>query len=494
MSHTFLTRAFALLLVLCSLPIFGQDSLTFNRLSDGQDVPIAYADIIQVRQTTGGLATVYYGRSNDALQTSEDFESVVARTACRLLPFTNSYSGRRQAVSYAIVDSVDAKGGRANGAAIHVSSDALNIPPSKYYTQERGTAVYSLYYNCGGSSPNDPIVAGQNVGYGLPLYYGRSGNLLQIRSIVTTGGLTHRNEGGTMIIDGSGLGGGGGGGGTTNLTTAYDPNFVELPPSGGGTSAFILAANGSRAGAFTSQLYTKLNGIEAGAQVNRTGAATVSLLDQELGGSTWRLGTGVTNLSFSRTASEFQISSSTGTPATVPAATTTLAGAMTATDKTKLNGIQAGAEVNWTDQEIIQLIDGLLGTGWKNGGLGNATLTAGSLTGKFWSTGTPTFTKTANGEYTINLSSNPVGSASIDITHDNGSAEFTGDGQVIITLIAGSFRPAQITVLDVNTNTEVPLFQSGVVVTQEQSGNTNTITFPNMQGTTGGAFVITLRL
>src|SRR5690606_35876615 len=40
------------------------------------------------------------------------------------------------------------------------------------------------------------------------------------------------------------------------------------------------------------------------------------------------------------------ISSSTGTSATLEVATTTLAGVMSAADKTKLDGIEAGAQVN----------------------------------------------------------------------------------------------------------------------------------------------------
>ena len=53
-----------------------------------------------------------------------------------------------------------------------------------------------------------------------------------------------------------------------------------------------------------------------------------------------------TNLGYIAAATTGTITSSTGTSATIPAATTTLAGLMTNTDKTKLNGIAAGAQVN----------------------------------------------------------------------------------------------------------------------------------------------------
>jgi hypothetical protein len=68
---------------------------------------------------------------------------------------------------------------------------------------------------------------------------------------------------------------------------------------------------------------TKLNGIAAGAQVNVA-----------------------TNLSYTTAATTGTVVSSTGTNAVIPAATTSLAGLMTDADKTKLNGIAAGAQVN----------------------------------------------------------------------------------------------------------------------------------------------------
>lgn len=55
---------------------------------------------------------------------------------------------------------------------------------------------------------------------------------------------------------------------------------------------------------------------------------------------------GTTNLSATATASSLSINSDTGTNASVPAATTSAWGAMTDEDKTKLDGIAAGAQVN----------------------------------------------------------------------------------------------------------------------------------------------------
>ncbi|WP_434221961.1 hypothetical protein [Limnospira platensis] len=53
-----------------------------------------------------------------------------------------------------------------------------------------------------------------------------------------------------------------------------------------------------------------------------------------------------TNLSYTTGAAQGTVTSSTGTNATIPAATTSIAGLLTSADKSKLNGIAAGAQVN----------------------------------------------------------------------------------------------------------------------------------------------------
>ena len=103
-------------------------------------------------------------------------------------------------------------------------------------------------------------------------------------------------------------------------TTAASTGTVT---SSTGTDATIPAATTSLAGLLTSTDKTKLDGIAAGAQVNVA-----------------------TNLGYTTAASTGTVTSSTGTNATLPAATTSLAGLLTGADKTKLDGIQAGAQVN----------------------------------------------------------------------------------------------------------------------------------------------------
>lgn len=63
-------------------------------------------------------------------------------------------------------------------------------------------------------------------------------------------------------------------------------------------------------------------------------------------------GVGATDLSTSTTASNVTVASSTGTDATIGAATTLVAGVMSATDKTKLDGMAANATANATDAQL----------------------------------------------------------------------------------------------------------------------------------------------
>lgn len=64
-------------------------------------------------------------------------------------------------------------------------------------------------------------------------------------------------------------------------------------------------------------------------------------------------GAGATNLTVAnRTATTLDINSDTGADATVPAASTTEAGLLTAADKTKLDGVEAGAAADQTAAEV----------------------------------------------------------------------------------------------------------------------------------------------
>ncbi|MGI0497641.1 hypothetical protein [Limnospira platensis] len=109
---------------------------------------------------------------------------------------------------------------------------------------------------------------------------------------------------------------------STNLSTSTTSNTLTVNSSDG-TNAVLPGATTALAGVMTGADKTKLNGIAAGAQVNVA-----------------------TNLTVSTTATNVTVNSSTGDNATIPAATTTVAGVMSNADKTKLDGIAAGAQVN----------------------------------------------------------------------------------------------------------------------------------------------------
>jgi tagatose-1,6-bisphosphate aldolase len=109
--------------------------------------------------------------------------------------------------------------------------------------------------------------------------------------------------------------------GNTDLTYTASTRLLESSTGTDVTLPEVVAAGDS--GLMTGADKTKLDGIDAGAQVNVA-----------------------TDLSNTPAASTVDVESSTGTNTTLPAATTTLAGVMTGADKTKLDGIDAGAEVN----------------------------------------------------------------------------------------------------------------------------------------------------
>jgi hypothetical protein len=119
----------------------------------------------------------------------------------------------------------------------------------------------------------------------------------------------------------------------TNATFTVNVPATNLAMGGSGNSRTITSSTGTdvsvpvvtttNAGFMATGDKTKLDGIETGAQVNVA-----------------------TNLTYSTAATTGTVNSSTGTNATIPAATTSLAGLMTNTDKTKLDGIEAGAQVN----------------------------------------------------------------------------------------------------------------------------------------------------
>jgi hypothetical protein len=102
-----------------------------------------------------------------------------------------------------------------------------------------------------------------------------------------------------------------------DISTTASPTFVNLTATGN------IIVTGTVDGRNVATDGTKLDGIEAGAQVN--------------------VGTDLGNTA---SGTAFTITSSTGNNTNLPAATTSAWGVMTDEDKTKLDGIESGAHVN----------------------------------------------------------------------------------------------------------------------------------------------------
>ena len=102
-----------------------------------------------------------------------------------------------------------------------------------------------------------------------------------------------------------------------DISTTASPTFVNLTTTGN------ITVSGTVDGRDVATDGTKIDGIEAGAQVN--------------------VGTDLGNTS---TGTSFTITSSTGNNTNLPAVTTSAWGMMTDEDKTKLDGIETGAQVN----------------------------------------------------------------------------------------------------------------------------------------------------
>lgn len=108
----------------------------------------------------------------------------------------------------------------------------------------------------------------------------------------------------------------------TNLSLGGSGNARTLNSSTGSNVAFPVSS-GSSAGLMSTSQFDKLVGIEAGAQVNVA-----------------------TNLDRTLSINSITITNNTGTNAVLPGATTNTAGMLSAADKTKLNGVAIGAQVN----------------------------------------------------------------------------------------------------------------------------------------------------
>jgi len=190
-----------------------------------------------------------------------------------------------------------------------------------------------------------------------------------------------------------------GGAGATNLGYTASTRALTSSSGTGVTLPEVVAAGNS--GLVTGTDKTKLDGIAAGAQVNvgtdlaytassrllasSTGSDATLPEVVAAGNSGLMTGTDKTKLNgiatgaqvnvgtdLAYTASSRLLASSTGADATLPEVVAAgNSGLMTGTDKTKLNGIETGATADQSGAEIVTAIDTQLGsTDWQGGGGG----------------------------------------------------------------------------------------------------------------------------
>lgn len=140
------------------------------------------------------------------------------------------------------------------------------------------------------------------------------------------------------------------GGNDGDLLIKGTPDNQWVPMSGDAT----LANTGALTIANDAVTYAKMQNVSAASRLlgrgSSSGAGNVEEITLGTGlsmsGTTLSsTGGGATNLSTTLTATNVTVNSDTGTDATIPAATVTNAGVMTAADRTKLDGIESGADV-----------------------------------------------------------------------------------------------------------------------------------------------------
>ena len=131
------------------------------------------------------------------------------------------------------------------------------------------------------------------------------------------------------------------GGGTDNFlradgTWTNPPGTTDLTYATAATTGTINSSTG------TDATIPKFTSTDAGL-VHGSGGGTANFLRAD---GTWNIPPGSTNLSYTASATEGTVNSDTGGNATVPLVTGSDAGLMAPGDKTKLDGIAPGAEVN----------------------------------------------------------------------------------------------------------------------------------------------------
>lgn len=169
--------------------------------------------------------------------------------------------------------------------------------------------------------------------------------------------------------------------GKAAATHNHDEAYV---PAGhaGSRGASHGAATTTTAGFMAAADKVKLNGIAEGAQVNLTASELVNALNTQLGGTGWQgSGTGaiwgnITGTLADQTDLYALLAGKAASGHGHATATANAAGYLSASDKLKLDGIEAGATADMTAGEIVDKVNQALGgTGWQSGGSGSGGVT-----------------------------------------------------------------------------------------------------------------------
>jgi len=157
---------------------------------------------------------------------------------------------------------------------------------------------------------------------------------------------------------------------TNDLGITHNASDVDITIENG-ADITLAAATTTAAGAMTGADKTKLNGIEAGAKDDQVASEVPTTPSGNLVSNNVQdaldelqieidaIPTG-TDLTSVVASGDVTIESDTGTDAIIPAATTSLSGVMTAADKTKLDAIEAGADV--TDSVNVNAAGAVMNT------------------------------------------------------------------------------------------------------------------------------------
>lgn len=212
-------------------------------------------------------------------------------------------------------------------------------------------------------------------------------------------------------------------------------------------------------------------------------------------------GGGATDLSNTANASSVTVESSTGDNTVIAAATTAAAGVMTATDKTKLNGIETGATADQTGSEIVTLVNQQLGsTAWQGSGGGSTravdtptAIGAASLKVVRLGGSATTFGGSAAAGYTVTLAASSE-ALQVDFTGNSTTSNASGELVLAIDNSANSYdRFYIVRITDLSNNSQVDMELRGHTVTQTVAGNVTTLTIANIAGGYPSGFRALLR-